>query len=72
MIELENLYTSLFFQAELTFLGVSGGYHGPYKSPELPRKQHAMVNKVSPGFQYASPNFPSKAAESQMKGSLIK
>lgn len=46
---------------------------GLYKSPELPCKQHAIVNKVSlHGFEYASPNFPSKATESHMKGSLIK
>lgn len=72
MIELEISYTSLFFQAELTFHSDGGGYHRPYTSHELPCKQHAIVNKVSPAFEYASPNFPSKATESQMKGSLIK
>lgn len=43
MIELEILYTSLFFQAELTFRSGDGGYHGPYKSPQLACKQHAIV-----------------------------
>lgn len=54
MIELEISYTSLFFQAELTYHSDGGGYHGPYTSPELPCKQHAMVNKVSLAFEYAS------------------
>lgn len=43
----------------------------PDKPP--PHKQQAVVNKVLlPFFFYVSANFPWKATESQMKGSLIK
>lgn len=58
MIESENSYSFLFFQAELTFRGDAGGYHGPYKSPELPCQQHATVNKVSLAFNAPLPIFP--------------
>lgn len=56
--------------AQVDFHGDGEGYRSSCKFPE--NSPHKQPTKVSPGFQSVAPNFPSKAAESEMKGSLIK